>query len=365
MVKVRDIIAALEAYAPPALQEEYDNAGLQVGDREAEISSAVLCLDVTEAIVEEAAGLGAGLIVAHHPVLFKGVKSITGNTTVERILIKAIRSGIAIYAAHTNMDNVWGGVNFRMAEKLGLTSIRILDGMPDKLLKLVTYVPRAQSDAVKNALFESGAGHIGNYDRCSYSSPGTGTFRGDETSRPFCGKAGEWHSEPEERIEVVLPSFLKGRVLQSLLNVHPYEEPAFDLIALSNTWARAGSGVIGELPEPADEMDFLQRIRTVFQAGCLRYSRLLGRPVRKVALCGGAGAFLASKAAAAGADVFLTGEIRYHDYFDLEGRILLAEAGHYETEQYTKEIFYEIITKKFPNFAVHYTEVETNPINYL
>ena len=365
MVKVCDIIRELEAYAPLALQEDYDNAGLQVGYSQAEISAAVVCLDVTEAVVEEAVALGAGLIVAHHPLLFRGVKSVTGNTPAERILIKAICQGIAIYAAHTNLDNVWGGVNFRIAEKLGLTEVRILDEMPGKLLKLVTFVPVKQSETVKNALFEAGAGHIGHYDRCSYSSPGTGTFRGDETSHPFCGRVGEWHSESEERIEVVLPDYLKSRVVAALLQAHPYEEPAFDLIPLSNTWKQAGSGVIGELPGSLDELTFLRQLRTVFHAGSVRYSRLRRKPIRRVALCGGAGAFLAPKAVAAGADVFLTGEIRYHDYFDFEGRILLAELGHYETEQFTKEIFYEIITKKFPNFAVHYTEVETNPINYL
>lgn len=365
MVKVCDIIRALEAYAPPVLQEDYDNAGLQVGDPRTEISAAVVCLDVTEAVVQEAAARGAGLIVAHHPLLFRGIKSITGSTAAERILIKAIREGIAIYAAHTNLDNVQGGVNFKMAEKLGLTNVRILDEMSGKLLKLVTFVPVKQSETVKNALFQAGAGHIGQYDRCSYSVSGTGTFRGDENSRPFCGKPGEWHSEPEERIEVVLPAYLKSRTIAALLQTHPYEEPAFDLIPLSNTWKQAGSGIIGELPDAPDESAFLRRLRTVFRAGCVQYSRLLGKPVRKVALCGGAGAFLAPKAVAAGADVFLTGEIRYHDYFDFEGRILLAELGHYETEQFTKEIFYEIITKKFPNFAVHYTEVETNPINYL
>lgn len=364
-MKVSDIATCIEEIAPLSLQEDYDNAGWQVEDKYSEATGALLCIDVTEEVVDEAISLGVNLIISHHPLLFKGVKSLTGKNYVERTVIKAIQHNISIYASHTNLDNAWSGVNFKMAEKLGLTNLSILMPQGGKLLKLVTYVPVSHADIVRNALFTAGCGNIGDYDLCSYNSNGFGTFRAGLDSHPYCGTIGNLHQEEETRIETVLPEYLKEVATQALLKTHPYEEPAFDFIKIENQWVKAGSGVVGELLCPMDEMDFLQRTKTVFHAGCIKYSNLRNRRIRRVALCGGAGAFLISQAIASDADVFITGEIKYHDYFGYDEHILLAEVGHYETEQYTKDIFCDIITKKFPNFAVHYTKVETNPINYL
>ena len=365
MVVVNDIIKTIETEAPLPWQESYDNAGLQVGNRFQTVSGAVVCIDVTEAVVDEAIAWGYNLIISHHPLLFKGLKSITGNGYIERIVIKAIQHNIAIYAAHTNLDNAPGGVSFRMAQKLGLKSVKVLEPLSGLLEKLVVYVPVSHAESVRTALFEAGAGHIGNYDQCSFGQEGEGTFRAGLGANPYCGTVGEMHREPEIRMEVILPVYAQGAVLNALKRVHPYEEPAFDCIPLSNRWEQVGAGVIGMLPEPADERLVLEKLKTTFNVGCVKHSPLHGRKISRVALCGGAGASLMSKAVAAGADMFVTGEIRYHDYFDFESRILLAEIGHYESEQYTKEIFCEIIQKKFPTFAIRSTQVDTNPIKYL
>ncbi|WP_273389211.1 Nif3-like dinuclear metal center hexameric protein [Barnesiella viscericola] len=365
MVILNDIIEAIEAVAPVAWQESYDNAGLQVGNRFQSVSGVVICLDVTEAVVDEAIALGYNLIVSHHPLLFKGLKSITGSSCVERIVVKAIQHNIAIYAAHTNLDNAPGGVSFRMARKLGLIDVRVLDPMPGLLMKLVTYVPESHVEQVRTALFEAGAGHTGNYDQCSFGQAGEGTFRPGLHAKPYCGVIGELHREPETRLEVIVPVYAQGAVMAALKRSHPYEEPAFDWIPLANRWEQVGAGVVGHLPEPVDEMLMLEKLKETFEVGCVKHSPLHGRKISRIALCGGAGASLMSKAVAAGADMFVTGEIRYHDYFEFESHILLAEIGHYESEQYTKEIFCEIIQKKFPTFAIHSTQVDTNPINYL
>ena len=365
LMKVKEIVSALERFAPLPLQDGFDNAGLQVGLTEAEATGALLCLDVTEAVVDEAVALGFNLIISHHPLIFKGYKSITGKDYIERCIMKAITHGIAIYSAHTNLDNAPGGVNFKIAEKIGLKNVRILAPKEDCLLKLVTFVPVEQADQVRKALFEAGCGCIGNYDSCSYNLQGEGTFRALEGANPFCGQVGELHTEAEIRVETILPAFRKSAVVKALMASHPYEEPAFDLYPIKNTWDQVGSGVVGELEEPETELEFLKRIKKLFEVGCVKHSRLTGRLIQKVALCGGSGAFLAPQAVASGADIFVTGEIKYHDYFSFEDRILMTEIGHYESEQYTKEIFYSIIREMFPALEVQSTRVNTNPIKYL
>ena len=364
-MKIKEIVSALERFAPLPLQDGFDNAGLQVGLTEAEATGALLCLDVTEAVVDEAVTLGYNLIISHHPLIFKGYKSITGRDYIERCIMKAIRNGITIYSAHTNLDNAPGGVNFKIAQKIGLKNVRILAPKEECLIKLVTFVPVEQAEEVRKALFEAGCGCIGNYDSCSYNLQGEGTFRALEGAHPFCGNVGKMHTETEVRIETVLPAFRKSAVVKALLATHPYEEPAFDLYPLKNSWNQVGSGVVGELEEPETELEFLKRIKKLFEVGCVKHSRLTGRLIQKVALCGGAGAFLAPQAVACGADIFLTGEIKYHDYFSHEDQVLLAEIGHYESEQYTKEIFYSIIREMFPSLEVQATRVNTNPIKYL
>ena len=364
-MKIKEIVSALERFAPLPLQDGFDNAGLQIGLTDAEATGALLCLDVTEAVLDEAIALGFNLVIAHHPLIFKGYKSITGRDYVERCILKAIKNDLVIYAAHTNLDNAPGGVNFKIAEKIGLKNVRVLEAKENALVKLVTFVPSAQAEEVRKALFSAGCGCIGNYDSCSYNQEGEGTFRAQEGTHPFCGKTGELHTEKEVRIETVLPAYRKAGAVKALIAAHPYEEPAFDIYPLQNTWSQAGAGVIGELEAPETESEFLKRIKKIFEVECLRHNKLTGREIQTVALCGGAGAFLMPLAIRNRADVFITGEIKYHDYFGHESDILLAEIGHYESEQYTKDIFYTIIRDLFPNFAVQLTKVNTNPIKYM
>ncbi len=364
-MKIKEIVSALERFAPLPLQDGFDNAGLQIGLTDAETTGALLCLDVTEAVIDEAISLNCNLIISHHPLIFKGYKSITGKDYVERCILKAIRNDIVIYSAHTNLDNAMGGVNFKIAEKIGLENVRVLSEKRDYLLKLVTFVPYLQAEKVREALFNAGCGHVGNYDSCSYSVQGEGTFRALDGSNPFVGSVGELHKEGELRIETVLPFYRKSQVIRALLSAHPYEEPVYDIYELKNSWAQAGSGITGELKVPQTEMEFLKDIKKTFEVGCVKHNKTSGRLIRKVALCGGSGAFLLPQALAARADVFITGEMKYHDYFGHDNDILIAEIGHYESEQYTREIFYDIISKLFPTFEVYITKINTNPIKYL
>ena len=364
-MKIKEIVSALDRFAPLPLQDGFDNAGLQIGLTEAEATGALLCLDVTEAVLDEAIALGCNLVISHHPLIFKGYKSITGKDYVERCILKAIRNDMVLYAAHTNLDNAKGGVNNKIAEKIGLKHLQVLEPKRNSLLKLVTFVPTEQAERVRKALFAAGCGNIGGYDSCSYNLKGEGTFRAGENTHPFCGSIGELHREEEVRIETILPSYKKGEVVRALLSAHPYEEPAFDLYPLENEWTQAGAGIVGELETPETELEFLKRIKKIFEVECVKHNRLTGREIQKVALCGGAGAFLIPQAIRSGADIFITGEIKYHDYFGHEDEILLAEIGHYESEQYTKEIFYSIIRDLFPNFALHLSKINTNPIKYL
>ncbi|NDW12912.1 Nif3-like dinuclear metal center hexameric protein [Bacteroides sp. 214] len=364
-MKIKEIVSALERFAPLPLQDGFDNAGLQLGLTEADVTGALLCLDVTEAVLDEAIELGYNLVISHHPLIFKGYKSITGKDYVERCILKAIKNDIVIYSAHTNLDNATNGVNYKIAEKIGLKNIRFLSEKEEMLLKLVTFVPFAQADEVRQALFNAGCGNIGNYDSCSYTVKGEGTFRAQTGANPYCGEVGELHHEGELRIEVVLPAFKKSQAIKALLAAHPYEEPAFDIYSLKNTWAQAGSGIIGELVTPETQHNFLKRIKQTFEVGCLKHNSISQKQITRVALCGGAGAFLLPLAIANQADVFITGEVRYHEYFGHEKEILIAEIGHYESEQYTREILKTIIEQSCPNVNMQYSKINTNPINYL
>lgn len=363
MPTIREIIATIEDFAPLALQESYDNAGLQIGDASLAATGVLLCVDVTEAVVDEAIERGCNLIVAHHPLLFRPLKRVVGANYIERVVMKALRNEVAIYAAHTNLDAV--AVNHRWAQMLGLTDVEVLQPAADMLYKLVVYVPTAHADAVSQALCQVGAGCIGNYDCCSYVSQGIGSFRAGKNTHPYCGKKEELHHEPESRVEVVLPRYLQSRVVRALMAVHPYEEPAYDLIPIANDYNRAGMGVVGNLPQPIEATALLQQVKGALKCGSIRHNAAPDTLVKRVALCGGSGSSLIGNALAAGADIFITGEIGYHPFFGYENKLVLAEIGHYESEQHTKEIFYEVITKKFPNFAPYYAKVETNPIKYL
>lgn len=364
-MKIKEILQTIEQLAPLPLQESFDNSGVQVGDISQEAKGVVVCIDVTESVVDEAIALGCNLIVSHHPLAFRSFKSLTGKTYVERCMMKACKHDIVVYAAHTNLDNARNGINYYLAAMLDLQNVRILDPQKGKLLKLVTYVPHAYVETVRSAMFNAGAGCIGNYNSCSYGVKGEGTFRAEEGASPFCGEIGELHSEPETRVEVVLPSFRQSEVLRALISVHPYEEPAYDFYALENEWMQAGSGIVGTLPEAQDEEDFLYLVKDTFHLECIQHSACRGKEVRDVAICSGSGAFLIPKAIGYGADVFITGEAKYNDFYDVEDRILLATIGHYESEIYTKNIFFDLISKKYPTFAVYMSGADSNPVNYL
>ena len=363
-MKIKEIVAALEQCAPLPLQDDFDNAGLQVGLTETDVTGALLCLDVTEAVIDEAVAKGCNLVVSHHPLLFKPLKRLTGKSYIERCVMKAVQQGITLYAAHTNLDNAPQGVNFKIAQKMGLSHVEILEPRENSLLKLVTFVPVAHADGLREALFAAGCGCIGDYDACSYNLQGEGTFRAGEGTHPFCGQQGEMHSEPETRIETILPAYKKSAVEQALITAHPYEEPAYDFYPLANSWYGAGSGVTGEFDNPRSAGEFLAQIKQTFEVGCVLHNRFEG-PIKKVALCGGAGAFLLPQAIAADADAFVTGEIRYHDYFGHDSEILMAAIGHYESEQFTREIFYDLLRSRFPALRIETTQLNTNPIQYL
>ncbi|MCW0481202.1 Nif3-like dinuclear metal center hexameric protein [Gaoshiqia sediminis] len=364
-MQISEITSFIESIAPLAYQESYDNAGLLVGAPTDEADSALITLDVTEAVVDEAIAGGFKLIIAHHPLIFGGIKKLNGKTELERCLIKAIKNDVAIYAAHTNLDSVMGGVNSKICEKLGLINCKILSPIKGQLKKLVTYIPTDQAEKVQQAVFEAGAGHVGNYDSCGYTLEGIGSFRGNENSKPFVGEKGNFHTEKETRFETIFPAHLQGKIIQALLANHPYEEVAYDIHPLDNESPLAGMGMIGELAEPMDEMEFLQFTKNEFQSSVIRHSPLLHKKVKKVAVCGGSGSFLIRQAIGSKATVFITGDLKYHQFFEAEGKIVLADIGHFESEQFTKEVFYELLTKKFPKFAIRLSAINTNPINYL
>jgi dinuclear metal center YbgI/SA1388 family protein len=363
-MQVRQITDHIESFAPLSYQESYDNAGLQTGHPEQDARAALLCIDVTDGVIDEALRLKANLIISHHPLIFSGLKKLTGSNYTERLVIRAIRNNLAIYAAHTNLDAVHRGVNHKMGEKLGLQNLRILVPVTDRLRKLVFFVPPDHADTVRQEIFRAGAGHIGEYDMCSFSSQGEGTFRGSEGSDPYVGEKGRLHTEPELKVETIFPKEREGSILRALISSHPYEEVAYDVYPLANQYDRAGSGALGELEEPMDGPAFLRILKDRFDASQIRHTSLPDRKIRKVALCGGSGSSLLPAAIASGAEAFVSGDFKYHQFFDADGRILVADIGHYESEQFTKEIFYEILTKKFPKFAVHLSEVNTNPVNY-
>lgn len=361
---VKDITNAIETYAPLYLQESWDNAGMQVGDVDAQVSGVLLCTDVREETIDEAIACGANLIISHHPLLFRGLKKIVGHTYQERVVIKAIKNNISIYCAHTNMDSTPGGVNFKMAEKIGMKNVRVLSPQHGTLRKLVVFVPTAQATLVENAMCDAGAGKLGNYDHCSYRLQGEGGYRALDGANPFAGKVGEFHNEPETRVEVLVHKALCGKVINAMLKAHPYEEPAFDIIPLENNDNYAGLGVIGDI-DNEDARQFLLRVKKAFEVESIRYSGNLDKQVSRIAMCGGAGVEFAAQAMAMGAQVFITADMKYHDFQGNEDHIILADIGHYESEHYTKEIFYDIIQKKNPTFAVVFAKSEKNQVNYL
>ncbi len=364
MATIQEVIKVLEAYAPPRYQESYDNSGLQTGNSSDEVTGVLVTLDCTEQVLDEAIAKGCNLVVAHHPVIFKGLKSLTGRSYVERTIIKAIQHNIAIYACHTNLDNVHNGVNAKIAEKLELLNTRILVNKPQTLMKLVVFVPVENTDEVLDAMHKAGAGQIGNYSNCSFQVQGTGRFLPTEGADPKIGQIGKPEEVQENRIEVIFPAYLQHTLMNALLKAHPYEEVAHSITALENSNQEVGIGVIGELKEALTEEQFLTYLKDKMQLQGLRYTPLSHKSIKRVAVCGGAGSFLIKDAIRSGADALVTGDVKYHEFFDAEGRLMIADIGHYESEVFTKEIFYDTISKNFATFAVYLSNVNTNPIRY-
>ena len=363
-MKISEVIKCLEAYAPLSLQEDYDNAGLLIGSADDECSGIITTLDVTEYVINEAMQKKCNLIVAHHPIIFKGLKKINGKNYVERCVIAAIKNNIAVCAIHTNLDNIVNGVNQKIAQKLNLQNTKVLFPIEGILKKLVTFCPPKNAEVVRNALFVEGAGMVGKYSECSFNLEGFGTFKAGRGAEPYVGKIGEKHEENEIRIEVIFPGYLQNQIEQSLKKAHPYEEVAYDIYALSNQHNDIGTGLVGDFSEPVSEEDLLSRLKTAFSLEVIRHSAFIHQKITKAAVCGGAGIFLLAAAKASGAGVYITSDVKYHEFFDADNTILLADIGHYESEQFTIDLLADILQQKFPNFAVLKTEIKTNPVNY-
>lgn len=362
---VSEVIKIVEEFTPPALAESFDNVGLMVGDKTMRVRGVLLTLDVVEESVDEAVERGLNLIIAHHPLIFTPLKTMTGKDAVQRTLLRAIKQGVAIYCAHTNLDNVIGGVSFRLGEVLGLKKMRVLKPVKNNLLKLVIYTPFNYANSVRKALSDSGAGHIGDYDSCSFSSVGEGRFCALPGATPFVGVVGDLHTEKEERVETIVQRHQLAKTLATVRRVHPYEEMAYDVTPMEISDSSVGLGVVGELEQEMDCIEFLTLVKEKLNLGVVKYTKPSKKMVKRIALCGGAGASFIHEAIGCSADIYLTGDLKYHDYFIPENHITVADIGHFESEQFTLDIFYDVLIKKITNFTVCKTALNCNPINYL
>lgn len=363
-MKLKEITRYLEEIAPLSLQESYDNSGLIVGHLDDEISSAIICLDSTEAVVDDAIDQGANLIIAHHPIVFSGLKKFNGDNYIERVVMKAIKHGIAIYAIHTNLDNVSNGVNAMICEALEIQQPRILSPKKDLLSKLVVYLPEENREVVKDAMFKAGAGSIGKYSNCSFSAIGTGTFKPQSGSDPHSGRIGELHSSSEERFEVLVETQVQGAVISAMKHAHPYEEVAYDLFPLKNKHSEIGAGMIGELTEAIPVKAFFDQVKKALDVTVVKHTTLTKEKVKRIAVCGGSGSFLLNAAIQQTADVFITSDFKYHQFFDAEEKTVIADIGHYESEHRVMEWIHDLLKQKFTTFTVRLTGVNTNPVHY-
>ncbi|MCO6146807.1 Nif3-like dinuclear metal center hexameric protein [Flavobacterium sp. NRK1] len=364
-MKIKDILSVLEQMAPLAYAEDFDNVGLLTGNASDEATGVLVCHDALETVINEAITKNCNLIVCFHPILFSGLKKITGKNYVERSIIKAIKNDIAIYAVHTALDNHKNGVNKIFCDVLGLTNTKILIPKENYIRKLVTYTIPENLEKLRNALFDAGAGNIGNYENCSFNSQGLGTYQGNENSNPEIGIPGEFVEAKEIKIEVTFEKHLEAKILKALFNNHVYEEVAYEIYSLNNTHQNIGLGMTGELEEPMDETAFLNFVKEKMDANGIRHSAFTGKKIKKVAVLGGSGSFAIKSAIAAGADAFLTADLKYHQFYEAEGKLLLADIGHFESERYTKNYIVDYLTKKIPNFAFILSEENTNPVKYL
>ena len=364
-MKIHEITDYLEEIAPLHYQESYDNSGLLVGDFNSKVKGALISLDCTESVIDEAISLGINLVISHHPIIFSSLNKINGRNYVERVIIKAIKNDIAIYAIHTNLDNVFEGVNSKIAEKLGLINCKILLPKSKQIKQLVVYCPLTHSLALKEALLENGAGSFRNYDNCSFSVKGKGTFRPKKGSSPFLGNLGDLEQVDEERLEFFFNNEDENRLLDVMHQNHPYEQVAFQVYSLDNISSEIGSGMIGDLQKEIEPKEYLDSLKSKMSTECIRHTKLINKKIKKIAICGGSGSFLLEEAKKQNADLFVSSDFKYHEFFDAEDKIIIADIGHFESEQFTKDLIYDLLSKKFTKFAVQLSKVNTNPINYL
>jgi dinuclear metal center YbgI/SA1388 family protein len=364
-MKVKEVIALLEELSPLSYSEGFDNTGLLVGNANATVSGILVTLDTLEKVVDEAIEKNCNLIVSFHPIIFSGLKKITGKTYVERVVQKAIKHDIAIFSNHTALDNSWNGVNAMICEKLGLKIRSVLIPQNETIKKLVTFVPSKDTEIVRNALFAAGGGNIGNYENCSFNIEGSGSFKGNEVSNPTKGIKGKIHFEVETQIGITFAKHLQNNILKALFEAHPYEEVAYEITTLENQNQHVGMGMIGEFEKAMDEKEFLNFVKKTMKTNCVRHSAMLQKSIKSVAVLGGSGSFAIDAAKKAGVGAFISADFKYHDFFKAENKILLADIGHYESEQYTKELLHSFLKKKITNFAVLLSQTNTNPISYL
>ena len=362
---VQDVINHLEKLAPLSYAEDFDNVGLLVGNKNNEVKGILVTLDTLETVVDEAIEKNCNLIVSFHPIIFKGLKTFTGKTYVERVVMKAIKNDISIFAIHTALDNALQGVNDKICEKLGLVNRQILIPQVGTIKKLTTYIPEDKAEKLREALFNAGAGAIGNYNNCSFNVNGIGTFNGNENSNPTIGEKGITQHEEEIKLTVTFQKHLESKILQTLFKNHTYEEVAYEVTTLENKNQHIGMGMIGEFENAMTETSFLEHLKSKMQTKCVRHSSLLDKPIKKVAVLGGSGSFAINVAKYSGADAYVTADLKYHDFFTAENKLLLADIGHYESEQYTKNLLVAYLTKKIPNFAIVLSNTNTNPVKYL
>ena len=364
-MKLHEIIATMESWAPLSYQDEWDNSGLIIGDPNTEVTGILISLDTTAEVLQEAISNKCNLVVSHHPLIFHGLKKLTPAIHEYPVIQFAFQNNIGIYALHTNLDNKLESLNHFLGKKLGLEKISILKPKTGYLKKLVTFCPIGHTSNIREALFEAGAGQIGEYDCCSYTGSGQGSFRASDEAKPFVGEKNIVHFEDENRIEVIFPIHIEKKLIHALQESHPYEEVAYDIYPLSNSFAKVGAGILGNLPEPKRDTDILCLVKELFNMKILRHTVPLDRKISKIALCSGSGAFLIPEVIRQGADLFLTGDLKYHDFQAGREGLLLADIGHYESEHFVKEMLYAVLIEKFPTFAVLISEREINPINYL
>lgn len=363
-MQVKDITTFIESKIPLEFQEDYDNSGMILGNPQQEIQAVLLCLDITEQVLEEALSRNCNMIISHHPLIFNGIKRITGSDAEQRMIIKAIQNNIAIYALHTNLDNSFDGLNALLCKKFGILNYKILSPSGNQLNKLVTFCPHEFAEKVRSSLFNAGAGHIGNYDCCSYNIRGQGTFKASDLAKPFVGEINMLHFEDETRIEVIFPSYLEKSLIRTLIENHPYEEVAYDIYALKNKYEKSGAGLVGDLEHEQDLFDFLGMIKEITGIPVIRHTIPLGKKIKRIAICSGSGSFLIREAINEHADLYLTADFKYHDFFKSQGNLVLADIGHYESEQFVKEWIYSVLIEKFSTFAILISETNANPVKY-